>query len=448
MELKVSATNVKKNSESFGYSAHLNKRLQTTLSQQAPSDYVKSLGQLNNFCNTLEKTISQKFFKASVSETDPLIDMFIGLKTTLVDMIEEYFPHLDYLSREVMHYEKESLSPKSQWKAEISNALMGKIPRFFAISGEEGEDALSSSVGAKASGGAKNIINEFLPNTESPKGFSSLGGMKALQNDLRDKIISPITDPETAALDLLEYGKKLPRATLFFGPPGNGKTFLAEATAREAGVPFFKLKISEAGSKYINETSENYEAAFATVEAKSKEINKPCILFIDEIDGLGRNRDGQSNEEDLKQIGTLLDLINEARNRGVIVIGATNKHDMIDSAIKSRFDNQVFIGMPDKDTRKEVLKKSLEGKIKAENLLNSELDLDSIAEAFEGFSNRAITDLASQVAMIARNDGRRNISKDDYLTVIKKSQALKIMNGNKDYLPQNGTRTMGFERTI
>lgn len=269
--------------------------------------------------------------------------------------------------------------------------------------------------------------------------------MEKLKTDLYDKLISPIKDPEAAALDLLEYGKKLPRATLFFGPPGNGKTFLAEAIAREAEVPFYKLKISKAGSKYINETSGNYEAVFAAIEAKSKEINKPCILFMDEIDGLGRNRDGQSSEEDLKQIGTLLDLINEARSRGIIVIGATNKPDILDEAIKSRFDNQVFIPMPDKETRKAVLRKVLEGKTKAEELLRSELDLDSIATAFEGFSNRTITDLASQAAMIAKNDGRRNITKEDYLAVISKSKSLKVKDGNKDYLPPQQSK-MGFSQ--
>lgn len=123
MDLKVSATNVKKGSVSFGYSVTLNKKLVTTLSKQAQSDYVKNLSSLNSFCNTLEKTISQKHGEASVAETDPLIDMFIGIKTTLANTVEEYFPQLDYLSREVIHYEKEALSPKSQWKAEIAAAL-------------------------------------------------------------------------------------------------------------------------------------------------------------------------------------------------------------------------------------------------------------------------------------------------------------------------------------
>ena len=269
--------------------------------------------------------------------------------------------------------------------------------------------------------------------------------MESVKQGLNDKLIFPIKDPEMAKFDELEYGKTLPRATLFFGPPGNGKTFLAEATAREAEVPLFKLKISQSGSKYINTTSKNYEKAFDIVAAKSQETNKPCILFIDEMDGLTKTRNGESDEEDLKQIGTLLDLINGARSRGIIVIGATNKHDLLDEAIKSRFDNQVFIGMPDKETRKAVLKKALEGKTKATALLASEKDLDAVATAFDGFSNRTITDLTPQAAMIARNDGRRNLTKDDYLEVIQKSQALKIKDGNRDYLAKK-SNAIGFSQ--
>ena len=130
---------------SFGHSAVLNRKLQQVLANQPSSDCVKGLTQLNNFCNNLETTITQKMGKNSiVSDLDPLIDMLVGVKAHFATLIDEYFPMLDYSTREVIHYEKESLSFKSQWKAEIAAALQGKATKVFYVDEEVAEGASSS----------------------------------------------------------------------------------------------------------------------------------------------------------------------------------------------------------------------------------------------------------------------------------------------------------------
>jgi SpoVK/Ycf46/Vps4 family AAA+-type ATPase len=443
MDLKITA-NVTQKQPSFGYNKRLNVQLKSLLAKQPNSEITTRLSHLNDFCNNLEKTITQKVKESAPEfELQALVNMLSSVKATFAEMIETTFPKLDYIQREISAYEKESLTYKFRWKSDIMLALDQKLIELYQTLKVVPDTILETTANASGGKQIKNIINEFQPTPESPKDFSSVGGMEALKRELYDKIIYPIRDPEGAKLDELEYGKKLPRATLFFGPPGNGKTFLAEAVAREADVPFFKLKASKAGSKYINETSKNYEKIFDAIEETSKNNNKPSILFIDEIDGLGRNRDGQSSEEDLKQIGTLLDLMNDARNKGIIIIGATNKHTLMDEAVKSRFDNQIFIGMPDKESRKAVLKKALEGKTKAEKLLASGDDLNVIADAFDGFSNRAIVDLSSHAANIARRNGRRDITQADYLEVISQLQSLKVNNGNAGYKVK-APQKMGF----
>lgn len=422
-----SLDNNNKKAITFGYDKTLNNRVQKKLTEE-PTDLNTRLLVLNDFCNKTEDMIVLKE-KRGVSniETEPLIDVLIGAKMALSRALTKIFPALNYSDIESEHYLNASDAKQSAWREDMSFALSFD-PFAEPVAGEKSEAP---------------PIEEFKPNAESPKGFSSLGGMAKLKAELYDKIIFPIQNPEQAKLDEIEYGKKFPRGVLLYGPPGCGKTFVAEAVAMEAGVPMFKLKIANAGSMYINETSKNYEMAFAVVAEKSKEIGKPCILFMDELDGLSKKRGSQDSSEDLKQLGTLLDLINTARSRGIIVLGATNRHDVLDDAISSRFDGQVFVGLPDKETRTAVLKKCLEPRTKGVSLMNSEEDLSAIVDKFEGFSNRSITDLTNAAGILAKNDGRRDISKEDYLKVIAENQNLKIKSEDT-YQSKSNRKGVGF----
>jgi len=412
--LRINSLDNTKKAVTFGYDKTLNEKVQKRLTDE-PTDLNTRLLALNDFCNQTEDMIVLKEKKGvSNIETEPLIEMLIGAKIALSDALTRIFPALLYSDTEAVHYLEASAANPSDWKEDLAIALVDDPSIQPAPPEDEDKKAEAPP------------IEEFKPNAESPKGFSSLGGMAKLKAELYDKIIFPIQNPEQAKLDEAEYGQKFPRGVLLYGPPGCGKTFVAEAVAMEAGVPMFKLKVSKAGSQYINQTSKNYEKAFDAVAAKSKEIGKPCILFMDELDGLSKSRDSKDSSEDLKQLGTLLELINTARSRGIIVLGATNRHDVLDKAISSRFDSQVFVGLPDKETRKEVLKKCLEPRTKGVSLMNSEEDLSAVVDKFESFSNRSIADLTTAAALLAKNDGRRDISKEDYFKVIGENQNLKI----------------------
>ena len=448
----------------FGYNKALNKRLKTLLIKSS-SPFAYSLLDLNRYCNVTEDAIDANFRKGrSFAELEALIGLFVRAKKSLIDVVEEHFPSLRYAERESLSYLTEDTSRAKLWKYDVGQEIVDEFPeRVFddaeiekALREEQPispplapltnnlEPPKNTIVACSVAGKSNDIIRESLPNSESPQGFSSIGGMDDLKRILHDSIVLPIKDPEMARLDEIEYGKKMPRATLLYGPPGCGKTFFAEAIAREADVPFFKLKISELGSEYINKTSKNYEVAFEAVETKVREIGKPCILFIDELDGLSKHRGGSDSTEDLKQLGTLLDLINNARSRGIVIIAATNKHKLVDEAVRNRFDNQVFVPMPNQSTVIEVLRKKLQHVSKAAWLLASENDLSDIAQKAEGFSTRTITDFISKVATIARADSRRDITKGDFLKVIEESQALKIQEGVEGYKATTNKRRIGF----
>ena len=427
-----------KASPSFGYSPTLNTRLRKVLSIERSELNIKLLN-LNKLCNQTEDVLIKKTANEAPGEdgyysdaTESLTSFFLDLKSTLAGYIDKSYPELKFTRKEADHYRRVADGDELSWRAEASEMLDDLANEADYQSGaieqiEMGEMP-GRAVKAK-SGQEKDIISEYLPTSESPKGFDSLGGMTKLKEDFNDKIIEPIKNPEMAKLDEVEYGKKFPRASLLIGPPGCGKTFTAEAVAREAGVPFYVLKLGKQGSMYVNGTSLNYEASFDAVAKKSQEIGKPCVLFLDELEGLATNRDAVGTDTaKIEQVGTLLDLINSARSRGIILVGAGNKYKGVDEAIRNRFDFQAYVGLPDKATRIEVLKKVLEGKTKAEAFLNSIEDMDAVAEALDKFPNRSIADLSNAAADIARKDNRRPITKEDYLKVIGENQNLKIVN--------------------
>lgn len=440
----------------FGYNKSLNKTLRKTLSSEK-TEFNNLMLELNKFCNTTEESLLLRTKRQEPDEsgffdkkTETLIDVFMEAKGSLASAIKEHFPILDFAKKEARHYETASKGDWDTWQGEASEMLLD-IADDFAIkansSAEEMGEEFSSGFTKTAQKVAKDKISEYLPTSESPKGFASLGGMQKLKDSFNDKIIFPIQNPEMAKLDELEYGKKFPRASLLIGPPGCGKTFIAEAVAREADVPFYVLKLGKQGSIYVNGTSLNYESAFEAVAKRAEETKKPCVLFLDELEGLTPDRGGKGvDDSKAEQVGTLLDLINSARSRGIVLIGAGNKYKSIDEAIRNRFDFQEYVGLPDKPTRIEVIKKALEGRTKATDLLSSEENLAEIAEKLDKFPNRSIVDLTNSASLTARSDGRRQLTKEDFFETITKNQNLRILNESEYQFSQAQNRpTVGFK---
>lgn len=448
----------------FGYNRKLNRQLIKKLDAENESQQfiTQTIRDLNTFCNNTED-ILRIYTENNDSKSGIIEGVFIPSKLALAAIIEERYPELNFGKRESETYEKDGekitaqTGKKYPWQFAIAKELSYDASFYNAedLTSEEmqklkeaEEKSTTSPIKPKNDAPPRDfndgLLERYTPNEFSPKGFEDLGGLKDLKEKLFDKIIYPANHPEEAALDLAEYGKRQPRGIMLYGPPGCGKTSITEALSQEAGLPLFKLKISKAGSPYINQTSNNYQKAFDYVAEYAETIKSPCFMFIDEIDGLTKGRDKDSSGEDLKQMGTLLNLIETARPRNIIVIGATNKYDIVDDAIKRRFDEQIYIGMPDTDTRKQILYKTLAQWLKGIPLAEEENDLKEIAERTAGFPSSALVILCDKASDIARKDGRRVIKKEDFFSEIEKNQNLKIK--ENDYKSISGSRKIGYRQ--
>jgi cell division protease FtsH len=204
-------------------------------------------------------------------------------------------------------------------------------------------------------------------------------------------------------------GAKIPKGVIMEGPPGTGKTLLARAVAGEAGVPFISASGSEFVEMFVGVGASRVRDLFG--QAKK---NGPCIVFIDEIDAIGRQRGGgvgggnEEREQTLNQILTEMDGFEG--NTGVIVIAATNRADVLDSALirPGRFDRRVPVDLPDVKGRREILNVHVRGKP-----LSADIDLDVIAKRTIGFSGASLANLMNEAAIVAARNGKTEIEYDD-----------------------------------
>lgn len=212
-----------------------------------------------------------------------------------------------------------------------------------------------------------------------------------------------------------ELGAKIPKGALLVGPPGTGKTLLAKAVAGEAKVPFFSLSGSDFVEMFVGVGASRVRDLFKQAKEKS-----PAIIFIDEIDAIGRAR-GRNNgmgsnderENTLNQLLTEMDGF--GTNSGVIILAATNRADVLDSALMraGRFDRQIYVDMPDINERKEIFKVHL----KPLKLDNS-IDIDFLAKQTPGFSGADIANLCNESALIAARKQKTHVEKQDFLDAV------------------------------
>jgi len=205
-------------------------------------------------------------------------------------------------------------------------------------------------------------------------------------------------------------GAKIPKGVLLVGPPGTGKTLLAKAVAGEAGVPFLSMSGSEFVELYVGVGAARVRDLFNRAKQKS-----PCIIFIDELDAIGKTRSTQPNlgnderEQTLNQLLTEMDGFNG--NDGVIVIAATNRPEIIDPALRrpGRFDRQVLVDRPDKSGRVEILQVHASAVTLAEDV-----DLDKIAYQTFGFSGADLANLVNEAALMAARNNRTSVLMSDF----------------------------------
>ena len=438
--------------QNFGYDKQLNEELKQSLSSYPDRQWAQTLSSMNSYCNKLENNLVRESKKTEKSDSkfQDYLDIFLSCKQLLAGFVSITFEGLNYADREFTHYHDEFLkngSKDNDWRKDACENLKDWLsPELFKKLKDKKAQDISDTASQNAEIAAqtdnnmpvtdssqvssvtetilsklspKSFLEEFKADSLSPKGFVDVAGMYELKRDLNEGIIEFIQNPEQAKLDFEEYGKTVPNTILLYGPPGCGKTYITQALASEIDVPLYLLNISKAGSHYINMTSKNLKAAFDEAIAIAQKTDRPCLLFMDEIDSLGFDRNSRMEPDDLKQVSTMLQAIDSAKKSNVIIIGATNKFNLLDPAIRRRFDSKVFVDVPDMDSRKDLLIKNLSSLKKGQALLSSQDDIETIAKKLDGFSNSSICIISKQAALNAMRRDRADISVEDFIKAIE-----------------------------
>ena len=240
--------------------------------------------------------------------------------------------------------------------------------------------------------------------------FSDIGGAGEAEIELRE-IIEFLKEP--ARFD--KFGAKLPRGVLLVGPPGTGKTLLAKATAGEAGVPFFFITGSSFVEMFVGVGAARVRDLFDQAKKKA-----PCIIFVDEIDAIGqsRMRNFNSNSEQENTLNQLLaEMDGFEDNNGVVIMGATNRPEILDQALlrPGRFDRQIQVVLPTEEGREEILK------IHTKKLpLAPEIDLRSIAKVTPGFSGADLANIANEASLLAARHKADKVTMNDFDLAIER----------------------------
>ena len=240
--------------------------------------------------------------------------------------------------------------------------------------------------------------------------FQDVAGLEGAKEEVQE-IVDFLKNPEKYT----SLGGKIPKGALLVGPPGTGKTLLAKAVAGEAQVPFFSLSGSDFVEMFVGVGASRVRDLFRQAKEKS-----PSIIFIDEIDAIGRAR-GKNNltnanderENTLNQLLTEMDGFGTTTN--VIVLAATNRADILDKALlrAGRFDRQIYVDLPDLNERKEIFKVHLRPIKITENL-----DIEFLAKQTPGFSGADIANVCNEAALIAARRGKASVDKQDFLDAV------------------------------
>ncbi|CAM1350582.1 MULTISPECIES: ATP-dependent zinc metalloprotease FtsH [Tenacibaculum] len=274
---------------------------------------------------------------------------------------------------------------------------------------------MSGAAGGGGAGGqifniGKSKAKLFDENTKVKTTFKNVAGLEGAKEEVQE-IVDFLKSPEKYT----KLGGKIPKGALLVGPPGTGKTLLAKAVAGEAGVPFFSLSGSDFVEMFVGVGASRVRDLFKQAQQKS-----PSIIFIDEIDAIGRARGKNSmtggndeRENTLNQLLTEMDGFGTDTN--VIVLAATNRADVLDKALMraGRFDRQIYVDLPDLHERREIFEVHIKPLKLAANA-----DLEFLAQQTPGFSGADIANLCNEAALIAARKGKDAIEHQDFLDAV------------------------------
>jgi len=498
-------TNKNKN-VSFGYNPLVNEELIHTLENskknKAFCSYIKNLVMATNKAE-IDLRIAEKNNKKKLAGL--LFASFIPAKILITDMVNQLFPESNYREHEMISYAEEmnryieSNQNPPDWMTSVvdvlnehakqdqaaymtnvlESALHQVLPNHrFDLSGLTGairqeyidgpaeEEAVEGGDGLEEDDNStdnlvsslnltpkqrinigKNSVKHYEPKTKAEQaGFASLGGMNELKETLMKKVITPLRDPVQAKYNEEHYGIKRPNGILFYGPPGSGKTTIAERLSVESGLPLLEMTRDYMGSTFVDGSNIklgcvfDYAASIATEE-------KPVILFMDDIDSIfGSRNDVTLRNDDKKELGIIFDRIQDAPKNNIIVVASTNCYDNIDKALLRRLRDQFYVGYLDKEGRKSFFKMKLEELDNGKILANDEKAIDRIADLTESFPISALEDFVDGATQKSEIDfyNHRDIELKDFEEIISKpeSQNKKI---NEDLYKTKATRkSIGF----
>jgi cell division protease FtsH len=319
----------------------------------------------------------------------------------------------------------------------ISNFLFSILPFILIIGVWIFIMRRMSGGGGGGAGGqifniGKSKAKLFDEKTDIKSSFKDVAGLEGAKEEVQE-IVDFLKNPEKYT----SLGGKIPKGALLVGPPGTGKTLLAKAVAGEAKVPFFSLSGSDFVEMFVGVGASRVRDLFKQAKEKS-----PAIIFIDEIDAIGRAR-GKNNftgsnderENTLNQLLTEMDGF--GTNTNVIVMGATNRADILDKALMraGRFDRQIYVDLPDLNERKEIFEVHLKPLKKADNL-----DTSFLSKQTPGFSGADIANVCNEAALIAARKGKKAVEKQDFLDAVD-----RIVGGLEK---KNKIITPGEKRTV
>ena len=245
---------------------------------------------------------------------------------------------------------------------------------------------------------------------ESKVTFKDVAGQASAKQEVQE-IVEFLKNPKK----FTDLGGKIPKGALLVGPPGTGKTLLAKAVAGEADVPFFSMSGSDFVEMFVGVGASRVRDLFRQAKEKA-----PCIIFIDEIDAVGRARSrgamvGANDERESTLNQLLTEMDGFGTNSGVIILAATNRADILDKALlrAGRFDRQIHVDLPDLNERKEVFQVHLKP-LKCDDTV----DVDLLARQTPGFSGADIANVCNEAALIAARHGKEAVSKEDFISAV------------------------------
>ena len=296
---------------------------------------------------------------------------------------------------------------KDYWYLILVNVLPFVLMVFFFIYLSRG---IGSGMGGGIFGVGKAKAQIFDRDKKDKVTFKDVAGLYGAKQEVQE-IVEFLKNPQKYT----EIGAKIPKGALLVGPPGTGKTLLAKAVAGEADVPFFSMSGSDFVEMFVGVGASRVRDLFRQAKEKA-----PAIIFIDEIDAIGRAR-GKSvmtggndeRESTLNQLLTEMDGF--GTNSGVIILAATNRADVLDPALlrAGRFDRQIHVELPDLQERKEIFEVHLRP-LKLDN----SLDIDFLAKQTPGFSGAEIANVCNEAALIAARGGHKKVSKQDFMDAV------------------------------